>query len=166
MPEEFPGQKNKEKLVTILRKHPIVLMKKVIKFLLVFFLSIVLFLVANSYLSSYGNIINIVALALLIISLSYAFFVWMTWFYDLYILTEERVIEIDQKSLFDREVKEIGLDKVQDVTYNISGFLSTIFDVGTVKVHSASGLTIEMCAVSKPGTVREILIRLLEKKQK
>ena len=168
MKEDFPGQKSKEKLIKTFRKNILTLYKKGLKFLV--FLAISIFVMV--YISQLGilsfisNYINIAALLGIIFSLSYGFYVWTCWYYDVYILTSERVIEAKQKGLFNREVKEIDLEKVQDITYSVSGFLSTVMELGNVKIKSASGMEIEMENIGKPSVVREVLMKLIEKKGK
>ncbi len=73
---------------------------------------------------------------------------------------------MEQKGLFSREVREIDLAKIQDATYSVSGVMSTVMEIGNVKIHSASGMQVEMEGISKPGIVREVIIKLMEKKGK
>lgn len=168
MTEEIPGQKKKEKHIKTFRKNPLVLYRKFFKFL--FLLGVSIFVMTYisqlEILSPVANYINIAALLGIIFSLSYGFYVWMTWHYDVYILTSERIIEAKQKGLFSREVKEIDLEKVQDVTYSVSGFLATLAEIGSVRLKSASGMGIEMKDVSKPSIIREVIMKLVEKKGK
>ncbi|RJO60757.1 hypothetical protein C4544_04430 [candidate division WS5 bacterium] len=168
MSEEIPGQKKKEKHIKTFRRNLLVLYRKFLKFLIFLTLSIFVmtYISQLEILSPVANYINIGALLGMVFSLSYGFYVWMTWHYDVYILTSERVIEAHQKGLFNREVKEIDLEKVQDVTYSVSGFLATLAEIGSVKIKSASGMEIEMKDVSKPSIVREVIMRLIEKKEK
>lgn len=168
MKEEFPGQKNKEKAIKTLRKNSLTLTKNVLKFLGMLLISVLVmtYLGQLEIISPIANYINIIGLLGIIFSLSYGFYTWTCWYYDVYILTSERVIEVEQKGLFNREVREIGLEKIQDVTYNVSGLFSTAFEIGNVKIHSASGMQIELKNISKPSIVREVLMKLVEKKSK
>ncbi len=168
MKEDFPGQKSKEKMIKTFRKNILMLYKKGLKFLLFLVVSIffMTYISQLEFLSVVSNYINIAALLGIIFSLSYGFYTWMTWYYDVYILTSERIIEAKQKGLFNREVKEIDLEKVQDITYSVSGFLSTVMELGNVKIKSVSGMEIEIESVSKPSVVREVIMKLIEKKGK
>ena len=168
MKEDFPGQKSKEKVIKTFRKNILTLYKKGLKFLVFLVVSIFVmtYLSQLEILSVISNYLNIAALLGIIFSLSYGFYVWMTWYYDVYILTSERVIEAKQKGLFNREVKEIDLEKVQDITYSVSGFLSTVMELGNVKIKSSSGMEMEMDNIGKPSVVREVIMKLIEKKQK
>lgn len=168
MNEEFPGQKSKEKLIKTFRKNLLTQYKKLVKFLV--FLAVSIFVM--TYVSQLeivaviSNYVNIAALLGIIFSLSYGFYVWMCWYYDVYILTSERIIQAKQKGLFNREVKEIDLHKVQDITYKVSGFLSTVMELGNVRVKSTSGMEIELENVSKPSVVKEVIMKLIEKKSR
>lgn len=168
MSEHFPGQKKKEKHIKTFRKNVLTLYRKWLKFLLFLIVSIFImtYISQLEILSAVSNYINIAALLGIIFSLSYGFYVWMCWYYDVYILTSERIIEAKQKGIFNREVKEIDLEKVQDITYSVSGFLSTIMELGNVKIKSASGMEIEMENIGKPSVVREVIMKLMEKKGK
>ncbi len=157
MAEELLSKKEKE--IKTLRKHPLALVKRIIRFFLILSLSITIFFVNNGF-STFSNYINIFALLLLIIALAYGFYSWFTWYYGAYILTNQRIIEVNQRGIFTREVREITLDKIQDVTYNVSGLLRTVLNVGTVRIHSASGLNIKMLEVAKPAIVREVIVKL------
>ncbi len=168
MTEDFPSQNTDEKIIKTFRKNPLTLAKRILKFLIflavsVFFLTYISQLEILSFAASY---INIAALAGIVFSFSYGFYIWATWYYDVYILTSERIIEAHQKGFFHREVKEIDLHKIQDITYNVSGFTSTIIRLGNVKIKSVSGLEIEMERVGKPSVVREVILKLADKKAK
>lgn len=65
------------------------------------------------------------------------FVIWTRYYLDVLIITDKRVIDIDQKGFFSREVATLGLDKVQDITITISGILATFMDFGTVKIQTA-----------------------------
>lgn len=165
MKEEFPGQKKKEKLVKTLRKNPAVLWKKSLKFTILFILSIFVmtYLSRLEVLKPISNYINIAGLIILLASLTYGFYIWALWYYDVYVVTSERIVEVRQKGLFHREVKEVDLSKIQDITYSVSGFLSTVMEIGNVNVSAATGTKIEMADVSKPSVVREVILKLAEK---
>ena len=55
------------------------------------------------------------------------------------IVTDKRVIDIDQVSLFRREVNEMDINNAQDITYKQTGFWGTILDFGNVIVQTAGG---------------------------
>lgn len=74
------------------------------------------------------------------------FTVWTNYYLDVVIITNRRVIDIEQLTLFKREIAECFVEKVQDVTVEIKGFLATLLRFGDVHIQTA-------------GTSREFIIR-------
>ncbi|OGM96247.1 MAG: hypothetical protein A3B86_03845 [Candidatus Yanofskybacteria bacterium RIFCSPHIGHO2_02_FULL_38_22b] len=66
---------------------------------------------------------------------------WTDYYLDVLVITDKRVIDIEQKGFFHRDVATIGLDKIQDVSVNVSGILATFLDFGTLKIQSAGEVT-------------------------
>ena len=76
--------------------------------------------------------------SLLLVIWLYAFLIWIDYFFDVWIITNERVINIEQKGLFVRTVSELKFSRIQDVTSEVSGMIPTILNFGDVKVQTAS----------------------------
>lgn len=68
----------------------------------------------------------------------YTFLIWIDYFFDVWIITNERVINIEQKGLFVRSVSELKFSRIQDVTSEVSGMIPTILNFGDVRVQTAS----------------------------
>jgi len=98
-------------------------------------------------------------LALLAFVLAFAGYRWVVHYFDSFIITDLRIIDIDQTGLFRRTVSETTFDKVQDVTYSVVGFAATALDYGTVTVQTAGAETkIELDHVPGPRQVQEIVV--------
>lgn len=67
----------------------------------------------------------------------YAFLIWVDYFFDVWIITSERVVNIEQKGLFMRGVSELKYSKIQDVTSEVEGFFPTVLNYGDVHVQTA-----------------------------
>ena len=67
----------------------------------------------------------------------YSFSEFIDYYLDVWIVTNERIINIEQMGLFSRVASELNLTAVQDVTSNVHGFTNTIFDFGQVEVQTA-----------------------------
>jgi uncharacterized membrane protein YdbT with pleckstrin-like domain len=68
-------------------------------------------------------------------------FIYLSWIndeLDLFIITNIRVIGIEQISVLSRTVTECGLDRIQEVNAKVAGILETIFGYGRVDIHTAS----------------------------
>ncbi len=66
------------------------------------------------------------------------FVIWTNYYLDLWIVTNKRLIDVEQVSLFHREISTFRLDRVQDITVKISGLLGTFLKFGNVIVQTAS----------------------------
>ncbi len=65
------------------------------------------------------------------------FVVWTDYYLDMWLLTDKRLIGVEQKGLFSREVSSLRLDRIQDIKVEISGVLDTFLHIGTVHVQTA-----------------------------
>jgi uncharacterized membrane protein YdbT with pleckstrin-like domain len=63
---------------------------------------------------------------------------WINDELDLFIITDSRVIGIEQVSVLSRTVSECSLDRVQEVNAHTAGILQTIFNYGDVHIRTAS----------------------------
>lgn len=73
----------------------------------------------------------------LMIVLLFAFFSWMDYYLDMWIVTEKRVINIDQQGLFSREISEVPMASIQDVTIDVAGLAETLLAFGTIRIQTA-----------------------------
>ena len=53
------------------------------------------------------------------------------------LLTDQRVIAVEQIGLFSQSVAEFELSRIQDVIVDVSGILSTMMNFGTIKISTA-----------------------------
>jgi len=60
--------------------------------------------------------------------------VWADWYLDVWIITNQRVIDIEQQKFFNRRVTQCGLDRVQNVTSKVLGALPTFFKYGDIEI--------------------------------
>jgi len=75
---------------------------------------------------------------------SYVLFIWsflvMSWvnyYYDIFIVTNERILDAELKTFFTREVGELNLARLQNVEVKIVGFLETLLRFGDVHIRTA-----------------------------
>jgi uncharacterized membrane protein YdbT with pleckstrin-like domain len=67
----------------------------------------------------------------------YTFLIWIDYYFDVWIITSERVVNIEQRGLFVRQVSELKYNKIQDVTVDVGGFFPTILNYGDVHIQTA-----------------------------
>lgn len=84
---------------------------------------------------------------------------WVIWRKDVVIITNQRVIDINQKSLFDKEVAEINYYKIRDIIYQIKGILASMFNFGRIELHLAGGAVLALDKIPHPQRIQKILLK-------
>jgi len=74
----------------------------------------------------------------LLFTLLAAFMIWTHYFLDLWIITDRRIIVIDQIHFFNRKVSSFRLERLQDIKVTINGVIPTFLDYGTLRAQTAS----------------------------
>ncbi len=87
--------------------------------------------------SEYQKFFLFVENTILLLTWLYAFLIWIDVWFDTWIITEDRIINIEQSGLFSREVSELKLARVQDVSVEVHGFFQTFLNYGDVHIQSA-----------------------------
>lgn len=65
------------------------------------------------------------------------FYIWTDYYLDVWIITNQRIIDVEQKGFFNREVASLHLERIQDITITTSGFVATMFGYGNIHVQTA-----------------------------
>ncbi len=162
----FDSQLDGENVLLLLRRHPITQISK--------FLTVLGMLVAPfffSQISFYYLLANNFQTAILLlwylIIVGYSLESFLTWFYNVYIITDERIIDIDFLSLIYRNVSAAKIDKVEDITAITSGVTQSIFDYGTIHIQTAAEKTeFEFEDVPHPTRVTQFLNEMLVEEEK
>ncbi len=87
------------------------------------------------------------------------FAVWSDHWLDVWIVTNRRIIDVEQKGFFIRQVSSFPLDRIQDVTYEVSGLIATWLNFGNVRIQTASiSDDFIMRQVPHPNAVKDALM--------
>ncbi|MFH1142794.1 MAG: PH domain-containing protein [Candidatus Uhrbacteria bacterium] len=93
----------------------------------------------------------------------YSFSEFIDYYLDVWIVTNERVINIEQQGLFARTASELNLTAVQDVTSDVRGMFHTVFDFGTVHIQTAGEeKRFVFKQISHPEVVKRQIIQLAD----
>lgn len=139
----FPQQSNpKEDIILIVRQDIAVLVIRLIATAFLFgAILLIKFLAAfiiPSQLEIIINLINFfVSFAGLVLLLSFLRFLH-NFYLSMQLVTNDRVIDIDQRGIFKREVNELAIKNIQDVTYKQNGILQSMLGYGEVIIKTAS----------------------------
>lgn len=89
------------------------------------------------------------------------FLIWIDYYFDVWIITTKRVVDIEQKGLFSREVSEVRYDKIQDISTEVRGIIPTILDYGNVLIQTAAEKEkFVFMQVADPYQIKDILMHL------
>ncbi|MBU2101529.1 PH domain-containing protein [Patescibacteria group bacterium] len=137
-----------EKVIAEYRRHWYVLVTEsgIIAFLAFLPFIALVALTATGYSERLLFFVLFVSMGWLTILWSLFFIIWTNYYLDVWILTDRKIIDIEQYTLFSREVSEFRLDRVQDVTVEVKGIVATMLRFGTLHVETA-------------GAVREFVIK-------
>lgn len=165
----FDGQDNEEKILLFLRQHIIVNIKWIlVTALLLFIIPIFNFLLGFGG-TSVSEIVPaeyyfILRFLLGLFTFGYFFENFLSWYFNSYIVTNKRVVDIDFYGIIHRRFSEAPLRNIEDITNHISGFGPVIFHYGDVSIQTAAEkreLTFEN--VPNPDKVQDILSDLISK---
>ncbi len=169
-------QKGYEKIEYLLRRHPVTFVPQILLFILLMAVPfVVYFLINNLYPTVLDPMTSeiLFPLAVLIASIYYLglylFFYsqFIEFYLDMWIVTNDRIVDVEQNGLFSRTISELDLYRVQDVTVDMNGFFPSIFKYGHVRVKTASqNLGIVFHNVPNPNEIREALIQLSDEDRK
>ncbi len=82
-------------------------------------------------------IVNFALTLYLLVLLGFLFLSWMDYYLDMWIVTDRRLIDIEQHGLFNREIGEIPMYRIQDITIEVKGLIETLLKFGTIRIQTA-----------------------------
>ncbi|MBI2609767.1 PH domain-containing protein [Candidatus Giovannonibacteria bacterium] len=150
-----------EKILIVLHHHWIAILGPA---LLVIFLAL-LPLIALPFLTGIPDASIVTPLYLLLsllwwlLVLMLGFIFWVDYYLDVLIITSLRIINVDQDGLFRREFAEFKLDKVQDVSIEIPGFVATFFGYGDVIIQTASESNFTIKEVPRVYEAKNLILK-------
>lgn len=80
-----------------------------------------------------------VFLALIVVGILGFLYSYMLWYFSIYIVTNQRIRQISQRGLFKKSVVDLGLDKIQSISYGVSGIRAGLMGYGTIVIQTAVG---------------------------
>lgn len=142
---QFPGKHAEEAVILLQRRHAALLVGRMSRWFILIFVPVVVQVILNSVNETFafdpetsaGVLLILGGSAYLLIVVLLAFQDFVDFYLDVLILTNERVIRVEQKGMFNRIVSQLSLDRIQDVTIETKGVLSTALGFGKVTVESA-----------------------------
>jgi hypothetical protein len=153
----FADQFDDEEVLYVFHKHPIVMRKGLILGLIGPLIGIAPAAIRPDL--GFGFFFGGLAAGCLL-GLALFFPSWVGWHFSVFIMTDQRFIQITQKGFFHRSVADLGLKQIQSVNYEVSGLQETMLGFGTIKMQTYVGdLTIH--DVHRPAKIQKKLLGIL-----
>ena len=168
----FPGQQPNETVYLVIRKHWFYLFSQLMTWS-VFLILLFLFdyygpmmmpgLFQDSYLG-YLNLFRNLYFIFLILGL---LIIWVLYYVNVQLITNERIVDISQRSLFHHVVSELYLTKIEDVTGETEGIFETALGFGDVYVQTAgTEERFVFSRVPQPEKIEKMILDLSQQLQK
>src|SRR5581483_3512608 len=143
MPQKyFDDQFDDEEVLYVFHKHPIVMRKGLIVSSACLLIG-PLYTLALTYFNPDNPQSILFFLASLVASLIVCSVVfmpwWISWHFSVFIVTDQRLIQITQKGLFHRSVVDMSLRQIQMVNYEVAGLEQTLLGFGTIVMQTLVG---------------------------
>lgn len=167
----FDEQEKGERIILLLRAHIVTLIPPI--------LEIVFLALIPTLLPIFVNIINVdifdtfsagqlffLGLAWYLFVFGFAFYKFIFWYFNVYLLTNERIIDFDFKGILHKETAYANLSQLQDVSPKMVGFFSTFFHYGNVFVQTAgTKAEFEFHHVERPDDVARRILDEVRKEE-
>jgi Bacterial PH domain len=165
----FASQLENEKVFLVIRQHWIFLAGKFLYLVVLASMIPLVYFAAEKFVPQFLDSEYAVYLNLFV--LMYSFVLLLAWllivvFYylNINIVTDQRIVDINQVGLFGRQVSELQLENIEDTTSESHGLLATVFDYGNVYIQTAGAKErFEFQNIAHPEDVKKMVLDLYEK---
>jgi hypothetical protein len=136
-----------EKVLRVVRKHWFILVSELfvvfimslLPFVALFALSV---LPAEYEFFSLAERLNLqlatfATAAWLLLTFMVGYMIWTNYYLDVWIITDRRIIYIDQRGFFNRNVSMFRLERLQDIEIKTVGIIQTFLNFGTLSAQTA-----------------------------
>ena len=160
-------QKGYEKVEYIVRRHWVTFIPVIFFFILLLAMPFgaywLLLKSANNFLNSpvyyTAGVLFTSIYYLSVILFFYTYFV--AFHLDLWVITNDRLLDVQQKTLFARTISEVDLYQIQDASSEIHGIFPSIFNYGNIILQTASAVPkFTFRNVANPNKLREAILNL------
>lgn len=136
-----------EEVLRIVRKHWFIIVSELIGVVVFALTPIILLIIGielpkivggiDIHAEAYTAHITFAIATWLLLSTLSAFVVWTHYYLDLWVITDRRIIAVEQIHFFNRSVAIFRLERLQDIEFSINGLVQTFFNFGTLSAQTA-----------------------------
>lgn len=160
----FEDQEKGEKIILLLRAHIVTLIPAIIQIIILFvlpffivpFLSFIRVDIGQSL--NAGQVFWLTVIWYLFV-FGATFYKFIFWYFNVYLLTNERIVDFDFRGILHKETAYANLNQIQDVSPKVIGFFGTFFHFGDVFIQTAAAKNeFEFHAVERPDDVARAIL--------
>jgi uncharacterized membrane protein YdbT with pleckstrin-like domain len=153
----FADQLDDEEVLFVFRKHPIIMRKGLVFGMLGPLFGVIPAAIWPSlgFGWFFGGLAGGFVLGGLILLPS-----WIHWYYSVFIVTDQRLIQITQKGLFHRSFVDLSLNQIQSLNYEVAGLQATLLGYGTILVQTYMG-DLVVHDIHHPAKIYKKLVTIL-----
>ncbi len=113
-----------------------------------------------------GKVVTSVILLWYIFTLTYFLRNFLDWYYDVYFITDERIVDINFKNMMSKQISDAMIERIQDISLSQQGFWQSIFNYGDVLVQTAAEQSLfKFRSVPNPRDVLKVLQSLITQEE-
>lgn len=166
---EFETQNPNERVYIMLRKHIVTNLGWVVSSFIMIFVPVGLLLLANDLKFDIYSAFPVLKAGYIWTTVCFWYLVIFTnslmkfldWYFNMYVITNERIIDFDFNPFAYHKISEAGLDSIVDATQETIGFLPMFFNYGDVYVQTAGERReFDFLSVQNPAWVRDKIMDL------
>jgi len=159
----FEDQFDDEEVLYVFRRHPVVMRKGLIFGMGAWLVGPLYVLVLTYTQPNNPPSLGLFGLALLasVVLGGLIFMPWyISWYFSVFIVTDQRFIQITQKGMFKRSVVDMSLNQIQMINYEVAGLQETLLGFGTIMMQTFVG-DLVIHDVHHPAKTQKKLIGIL-----
>lgn len=164
--------KDREAVVKIIHRHWFNLLKQFFPVVLLTLALVAIFSYLPSYFSifqerTFSKFFSFGESLFAVLIWVFVFFTWIDYYFDIWVITSEKVVNIEQKGLFVRSLSELKFERIQDVTVEVKGFLPTVLNYGDVFIQTAGEKErFIFRQISNPYGIKDLIMGLQKNQEK
>jgi membrane protein YdbS with pleckstrin-like domain len=162
---KFVRKEKDEEIILVTRRHWTAYITHIIISLILPVIPTILLFLSSNNPEIYGVSTIYIGLfiATIVVSINILVTAIVQWFYNVSIITDKRILSLHVVNIFQHQYTEILWTKIQDVSHDSVGLLSSIFDIGNIYIDTAGeGVDLILKFVPKPRDVQDVIDNLVD----
>ena len=163
----YLGEDQNERIKYLFRRSTLTLIPSFITFFILTVIPVIIVPLARGNVTQFQSteaqkLFNILVMSWYLFCTVYLFHALVVWFYNVYLITNKKILDVDFRGLLYTNVSEATLDHIEDVTSEVKGLGNTLFDIGNVYIQTAGeSPQFEFTQVKDPSSIRDIIADLV-----